>query len=142
MKPHKIISAFKHGGRLISPPGEWTPSSQERADKLIAAKCLRPPKESQRQSQDAGRSVPTIEEVRAAGYSEIAAHGVVAQEAALAAGKSEAEADELAHQARAAAADRSLGASENPPPPGDGETTEQPKPQAKAKAKGSKRGRK
>jgi hypothetical protein len=47
MFPHKIKSAFKagKGGRLISPPGTWTPPNQEVADRLIAAGCLRKPKD-------------------------------------------------------------------------------------------------
>lgn len=44
MRAHKVISAFRSGGTLIEPPGEWTPPSQAKADRLIAAGCLRAPK--------------------------------------------------------------------------------------------------
>lgn len=45
MRPHKIKSAFKSSGRLVSPPGEWTPPDQDTADRLVAAGCLRVPKD-------------------------------------------------------------------------------------------------
>lgn len=43
MKPHRILSAFKHAGQLIEPPGMWTPPSVGVAERLVAAKCLRAP---------------------------------------------------------------------------------------------------
>lgn len=42
MHPYKVISAFKDGGTLVSPPGQWTPPNQAEADRLIKARCLRP----------------------------------------------------------------------------------------------------
>jgi hypothetical protein len=41
MRPHRIIGKFRDRlGREISPPGEWTPPTQEVANRLITAMCL------------------------------------------------------------------------------------------------------
>jgi hypothetical protein len=47
MRPHRIKSAFRAGGRTIGPQDqrEWTPPDQETADRLIKAGCLRAPKD-------------------------------------------------------------------------------------------------
>lgn len=46
MKPHKVISAFKHAGQRIAPPGMWTPPSVAVAEKLVRAGCLKGPSEA------------------------------------------------------------------------------------------------
>ena len=60
MQPHKIKSAFKSGGTLISPPGKWTPPNQAVADRLIASQCLRPPP-GEPSPDDAGTPQPPTE---------------------------------------------------------------------------------
>ncbi len=98
MQAHRVIAAFKHRGMRITPPGPWTPPTQAVADKLIAAGCLKRPAASAVQ-------VPTLDEVRAAGYSEAAAHAIVARQQALADGKSDGEAYEAARAAAAGHSD-------------------------------------
>lgn len=47
MQPHRVIAAFVDRlGRQIMPPAEWTPLTQEMADRLVAAGCLQRPSES------------------------------------------------------------------------------------------------
>lgn len=43
MQPHKVISAFRDCGRLVEPPGEYVPTSQAQADRLVKAGCLKRP---------------------------------------------------------------------------------------------------
>lgn len=43
MQSHKVISAFRDCGRLVEPPGEYVPTSQAQADRLVRAGCLKRP---------------------------------------------------------------------------------------------------
>ena len=42
MRPYFILSTFRAAGGYVSPPGLWTPTSDKEAERLVAAKCIRP----------------------------------------------------------------------------------------------------
>lgn len=107
MRAHKVISAFKAGGTLIEPPGEWTPNNQAKADRLIAAGCLKAPKEG----------VATATELEADGLSKPDAAAESVKQGAIADGKSEGAAGRAADKARAEMPDEPTGDTE-PTQPG------------------------
>ena len=107
---HKVISAIKDGGRQISPPATWTPPSEEVAERLRRAGCIREfkPGESKTAAADGARVtivVPTVEELTAAGLDEAEASGMVeagrafsVAAAAIREGKSREEIERVFHE--------------------------------------------